>query len=71
MYHGVEKGHVGVVQELLIAEANTEVVNKDGETPLLRGTKRKHTQCVKLLVEKGANVASTDKVSIDKTVLGS
>ena len=32
LFHGVEKGHVGVVRELLLVGANTEVTNKVRES---------------------------------------
>ena len=51
-----QHGQVATAQKLLREKADPQATNDDNEAPLLLAVEKKHTQVVRLLVDKGAKV---------------
>lgn len=49
-----------MITVLLAAGASTEVTRKNGQTPLLEACVNGHVECVRLLLEAGANRKTVD-----------
>ena len=47
---------------LLGYRPDLEMANKDGDTPLMKAIRTRHTDLVELLLDKGARVSAVDKV---------
>ncbi len=56
MYFGVKL----TVKQLLEKGAVIEVANRDGETLLYKASSNEHVDVVKLLLEKGTDIAAAD-----------
>ena len=57
----VTKGHIGVVELLILHEANLEVGDEHGFTPLIMSAELNHPEIVQLLLDGGADIAAEDK----------
>lgn len=55
-----ERGHLGIVQELLKKEANPSLRNEDGETPLLLAIRNNHTDVFENLSEADSTSIAND-----------
>ena len=53
---GCEKGYVGIVEALCKANAKMEIHNGEGCCALIRASNYGHEECVRLLIEYGANI---------------
>ncbi|MBT4624145.1 MAG: ankyrin repeat domain-containing protein [Verrucomicrobia bacterium] len=57
----VTKGHIGVVELLILHEANLEVGDEPGFPPLIMSAELNHPEIVQLLLDGGADIAAEDK----------
>lgn len=56
LHYAAKKGHLKVVQELLLRGANVNAICSKGRTPLVWGIKQKAVEVVQLLINHGANI---------------
>jgi ankyrin repeat protein len=63
LHIAAQKGHLDVVQELLIAGANPQAVDEDGMSVLHYAAESNNINLLQLLIENGANVKAKTKYS--------
>jgi len=70
LYSAVWNGHEACVRVLIAAGANPNVVNTDGETPLIWATRSGHEACVRALIEAGADPNADAQIRRDEDSWG-
>ena len=63
LHHAAKLGRIRVLESIVKAGGDPTKTNHSGQTALIiasKGTKRRHSACVKFLIQNGCNVNTTD-----------
>lgn len=63
LHAAAARGDLNLVQFLLKQGAQVDIVNRDGETPLLNAARYNRVECAKLLIQHGAKVVGDSESS--------